>query len=300
MSTDEIVPSSKSKSLLRTYGLFLRSPVLDTAHTTIPIHTILSRILRLYSLHFFLVLGVGSLINQLISQQDSLLPIVFSQFDVGFLFVTAVVAAPLLEESIFRLPLRGSVFDWVFSGSMLMLIGVAWATKLEYSVMIGVGTALAGLNGYIWRSIGQRLVLPKIYENYPRLIFYGLTGLFGAIHITNYGFQVWPLLPILVLPQIIIGAWLGFIRLHYGFGWAVLAHSFHNGCLLVPILLMKALGSGRLQSQGLDTTNIEQLPASDQLLISSIGLYFLGGLLILGWLAWGVIKEALKAPEGPG
>lgn len=300
MSVNKPVPSSRTESLLRAYGQFLRSPILSAAPASLPMWAILTRILRLYSLHFFCVLGIGALISGLISQQDSLLPVVFTQFDAGFLFVTAVIAAPLLEESIFRLPLRGKISDWVLSGSVVILVGAAWVSGLNRSVMIGIGTALTGLNLYVWFSVGRRLVLPRIYQAYPRVIFYGLTGIFGAIHITNYGVQVWPLLPILVLPQVIVGLWLGFIRLHYGFGWAVLAHSFHNACLLLPILLMKELGSGKLQSQGLDTTQFEQLPASDQLLIGSISLYFLGGLFILGCLAWGVIQEALRKPKTPG
>ncbi|MEO9892663.1 CPBP family intramembrane glutamic endopeptidase [Aurantibacter sp.] len=86
---------------------------------------------------------------------------------------------------------------------------------------------------------------PMIYfknKSYFNIIFWGLTIAFGLIHITNYEVTTTTLLlaPLLVLPQIIVGAMLGFIRVKFGLAWAIGLHAFYNLILIGPILLALA------------------------------------------------------------
>ena len=59
--------------------------------------------------------------------------------------------------------------------------------------------------------------------------------LFGLVHITN--FKITPsvllLAPILVLPQICIGGFLGFIRVRFGLLWSIALHGSYNGILML-------------------------------------------------------------------
>ncbi|NEP11820.1 MAG: CPBP family intramembrane metalloprotease [Symploca sp. SIO2C1] len=281
-----------SPVLLGIYGQFLRSPNLTTTPESLPVRQIKNQVLRLYSLHLLVMIAIAIVIGQVINPQDNFLLEFFAGTSPWFWFTIAVIAAPLIEESIFRLPLRGSVFNLTLSMSLVVLLGIIGFSPFNRALVIGIGGMLAGLNIYLWFAQPKFPVrLQAAYTRYPRLIFYGLALLFGAIHITNYQPQMLPLLPLLVLPQVVVGLWLGFIRLRYGFGWAVLAHAFHNGLLLLPILLITGLGSAQLQAQGLDNIDPETLPFSDSLLILGIGFSFLGGLIFCGIHAWGVVRE---------
>jgi membrane protease YdiL (CAAX protease family) len=93
----------------------------------------------------------------------------------------AIIAAPIIEELLFRAPLR------------------------------------------LFKN-------PKSFK----LAFYILTLLFGFIHISNFEIttNVLLLAPILVLPQILLGSYLGFIRLRFGLQWSIFLHAAYNGILL--------------------------------------------------------------------
>jgi membrane protease YdiL (CAAX protease family) len=63
--------------------------------------------------------------------------------------------------------------------------------------------------------------------------FYVFTLTFGFIHITNYELNttIWLLSPFLVLPQLIVGISLGFIRVRFGLLWSILLHASYNTIL---------------------------------------------------------------------
>lgn len=286
--------SPNSGSLLGNYWQFLRSPVLTASSEVTPVRQIQSQILRLYSLHLLVVLILGVLISQVIGRQDNLLPELFAEIPVWVLFGMAVVAAPLIEESLFRLPLRLSAFNIMLPSSLVVWFGISFLSRFNHALILSTTAILIALNLYLLSAKPRVPALQQFYVRYPRLIFYCLTLLFGAIHITNYVVQVWWLLPILVLPQVIIGLWLGFIRLRYGFGWAIVAHGFHNGCLLVPILLIGVLGSPQLQTQGLENVDAAGLSPLDQLLVLGTGIYSAGGIILCAVVAWKVLREWIR------
>jgi membrane protease YdiL (CAAX protease family) len=80
-------------------------------------------------------------------------------------------------------------------------------------------------------------------KSYFKIIFWLLTLFFGFYHITNFELTSTILLlsPLLVLPQIIVGAILGFIRVRFGLPWAIGLHAAYNLILLGPILLAGAI-----------------------------------------------------------
>ncbi|MEM9858783.1 MAG: CPBP family glutamic-type intramembrane protease [Bacteroidota bacterium] len=72
-------------------------------------------------------------------------------------------------------------------------------------------------------------------------VFYLSVMVFGFVHITNfeeYESFLW-IMPLLTLPQLVIGVFLGFTRIKYGLRWSILLHALHNGILLAPVLIFE-------------------------------------------------------------
>ena len=78
---------------------------------------------------------------------------------------------------------------------------------------------------------------------YFKYIFYGLTLIFGFYHITNFEITTTILLlsPLLVAPQISVGAIFGYIRVRFGLLWAIALHAVYNLVLMGPVLVMQLL-----------------------------------------------------------
>lgn len=60
--------------------------------------------------------------------------------------------------------------------------------------------------------------------------FYFFTLAFGLVHLTNFDntTNVLLLAPILVLPQTLVGAYFGYIRVRFGLQWSMLLHGSYN------------------------------------------------------------------------
>ncbi len=67
-------------------------------------------------------------------------------------------------------------------------------------------------------------------KKYFKIVFYAFAVIFGLIHLSNFKIttNVLLLAPILVAPQIILGGYLGFIRVRFGLQWSILLHASYN------------------------------------------------------------------------
>ena len=143
-----------------------------------------------------------------------------SEFSPVLLFLLAVIIVPLFEELIFRLPLR---YETNPVAGVARLVTPTTSTPHDEE--------LAADRRAIW-------------DRYYPWIFYGLTTAFALIHLTNYSewtLGVLLLTPLLVAPQFVMGAFAGYLRVRYGFGWAYALHALHNLALLGPVLLFPDL-----------------------------------------------------------
>lgn len=63
-----------------------------------------------------------------------------------------------------------------------------------------------------------------------RFLVYSSAILFAVVHIQNYTNvgSLWWITPLLVLPQLLVGFVLPFVRLRFGFWWSVFAHGLYN------------------------------------------------------------------------
>lgn len=108
-----------------------------------------------------------------------------------------------------------------------------------FLVLLGAVIAAPILEELVFRA---PLSLFKQKRQFP-YIFYVFTLTFGFYHITNFEMRFTTLLlsPVLVAPQLVVGAILGYIRIRFGLVWAIVLHACYNLILVVPVLLFKTL-----------------------------------------------------------
>ncbi|TMM28869.1 CPBP family intramembrane metalloprotease [Polaribacter aestuariivivens] len=102
-----------------------------------------------------------------------------------------------------------------------MFKGMAkWKVILTGAIIIPV------IEELIFRAPITAFKKPK----YFKIGFYFFALLFGFVHISNFEISTTVLLlsPILVLPQILIGFYLGYIRVRLGLQWSMLLHGCYN------------------------------------------------------------------------
>lgn len=148
-----------------------------------------------------------------------------------------VIVAPLTEELLFRAWLRGQVAALRFAAYgmaalALMLGGVLagpeWARSLS---LMGAALAFAGL--VHWGLTRQRDTrVPGWFAARFAPIVWGSTLLFGLVHLGNYSGLGNPLGLLVVLPQVIGGLLLAYIRTRTGLVAAILYHAAYNGLFL--------------------------------------------------------------------
>ncbi|MGB7413657.1 MAG: CPBP family glutamic-type intramembrane protease [Thermosynechococcaceae cyanobacterium] len=241
-------------------------------------------ILRLYSLALTILLPLLFIISTAtaslgakshpINELFKTMPL----YAIGFF---AVVMAPLLEEFIFRLPLRYSPLNVA-----LPLALIAFLIPVETFVFVPGATALrlvsavvVGLGFYVWLHRRGQAKGHSFYAKYTVWIVYASAILFGAMHIFNFDPKTYWIAPLVVMPQFTIGMFLSFIRLRHGFGWAIFTHGFHNFCALLPYALTQ-LGSQQLREKGFSGAKDVVLPTSDYILLGLVVLFVGGGLFL--------------------
>ncbi|QVY66969.1 CPBP family intramembrane glutamic endopeptidase [Polaribacter sp. Q13] len=80
-----------------------------------------------------------------------------------------------------------------------------------------------------------------IKPNSFKYAFYIFTLIFGFIHISNFKITTNVLLlsPLLILPQLLVGGYFGYIRVKFGLLWSILLHGSYNGFLFLMSFLFE-------------------------------------------------------------
>ena len=186
--------------------------------------------LFLLSLDYLLVkyAGIKSIYHQIKENNTE----VKKHFE-GYAFLAIVFAAPFIEEIIFRLPLNLkkasiafaiSILFFRFSGNSLTYPDF---TSTHYRISLLCASIVFVLISYFFPIT----ILSKIKLNYFKWWYYFIVLTFGLVHISNIkhlNFNLALLYPIFVLPQMIIGAFIGDIRMHRGFIWGFALHGLIN------------------------------------------------------------------------
>ena len=74
-----------------------------------------------------------------------------------------------------------------------------------------------------------------VFNVFPKIGFYFLTIAFGLVHLSNFVItnNVIYFAPILVAPQIVLGGYLGFIRVKFGLLYSILLHAAYNAFFIL-------------------------------------------------------------------
>lgn len=153
------------------------------------------------------------------------------------------ILAPLIEETIFRLPLsfkkqHGAI---AFGCALLLFVRVIpGVNNLNLLSAIAVRAVLFVL-GYFTL---MKILPANTYLNKRRqtgIIILSIL-LFGLMHIFNYAPMQWTIIfmyPFFVIPQLIMGWALTYIRFKNGFFWGVALHSLVNSVSVLIMLSVK-------------------------------------------------------------
>ncbi|HZF46196.1 MAG TPA: CPBP family intramembrane glutamic endopeptidase [Sphingomonadaceae bacterium] len=164
-------------------------------------------------------------------------PDAFGKLEPRLMIPIVLLAAPVLEEMLFRGWLTGRV-------RALWLLGCALAfSALLYGSTQGLNPLAVGacflallvaapLGWFLLRRKGT----PPWFDMGFGMIFYLSAGCFALVHMANYPSFSALALP-LVLPQLWAGLVLGFIRMRIGLVASMLAHALSNSAALTVALL---------------------------------------------------------------
>ncbi len=140
-----------------------------------------------------------SLFDPLMSEYENILNQDLYPFWTAILVMT--ILPPLIEESIFRLPLKYK--------RNYLLRSIAYLFKTDFS---------------------------SFWKKHLRVIVYLFSVVFGLVHLSNYqnvDAVFFLLAPLIIGPQLFAGFIFSFLRLRLGFIWAILGHFLHNFSLIM-------------------------------------------------------------------
>jgi len=165
-----------------------------------------------------------------------------------FALVYGIFLAPIIEETIFRLPLKFKpIYYFFFLGFILFELIDKIAnlfTPIKSLNQIGVIALVAILIAlvcyFIIRSKPVYSKFDNFYQKHYRWVFYFFCLLFGYFHLNNFENLGTMLIfiPFLTLTQVFAGFTLGYIRMKYGYGWGILTHMLNNSSILPFVLIM--------------------------------------------------------------
>jgi membrane protease YdiL (CAAX protease family) len=156
-----------------------------------------------------------------------------------------VIGAPLMEEIAFRGWLSGRLGH---IGAVLLapfaaffLTTMLWFADYSFTALaplVGL-VALMGLLLFLLRRHGAMRWFTWAFP-----LFFWLSTLgFALVHLLNYTEGAWAVLLPLVIPQLVVGSILAYVRVHYGLWSSVLLHALHNGAAVGAVLLALELGA---------------------------------------------------------
>ena len=158
-----------------------------------------------------------------------------------------VIAAPILEELVFRSWLRGhrAIIDAlvvvVLGASVLGLGGTSLGQLLPQWTIVIAGLAII-LVGAPLAAYRQRARPPSEFFRRTFALWFWLSALaFALVHLGNYTEGSLAILLPLVLPQFALGTMLGYLRVHYGLAQAIALHAAHNA-ILFSLAVLGGLG----------------------------------------------------------
>jgi membrane protease YdiL (CAAX protease family) len=210
--------------------------------------TINEKILRLiifYLLKTVLIIGI-TFINYLLIESGVILSPQhhFSDADKGLftIILMSVIIAPIMEEITFRGWLIYNRIAIAIVPAVLFVYFISphiFHQKLfdemtNTIISLFTGTILSLCTYFLLKKIEIHLI--KLWNKNTRILLFISAVLFGYVHIFNYNITLNLILfsPFILLPFIVGGLIIGYIRIRMGFFWGLTYHVTNN---LIPILI---------------------------------------------------------------
>ncbi|MEL6416669.1 MAG: CPBP family intramembrane glutamic endopeptidase, partial [Pseudomonadota bacterium] len=210
----------------------------------------LRHLAQLLGLSLAVVIMLSGLVGGIIASTNGGVPdnvnAQLAQTNPAMLLMLAVLFAPILEEVIFR--------SWL-GGPKACLLGLPVLASLAAVAASATGpvpTILSfGLTGFLCAMIiaisgqyekrspeGQKLARWQLFP----VAFYGSTAFFALLHLSNYeGGLSSPVMLLAVVPQFLIGAVLGYVRMRFGLVPAIWFHAIYNLVLVGLFIVSQSL-----------------------------------------------------------
>ena len=227
----------------RTFGRFLRHPALpDRASLSVP--GSVRSLVPLFALDLLLMALVFAAIGVATSLGFKLPAHMLNELKMTpWLLAFVVIGAPLGEEAIFR--------GWVsgrpghIAGSLLALpallslVGAAGLkdTHPEASLALAVFGTICGAVALGLVFLFRKRDAIGFFQRHFRWFYYASALLFAGIHLTNFGEGGTALTALpLVLPQLVLGLILGYLRVNRGLLTGAALHIAHNSLFAALML----------------------------------------------------------------
>jgi hypothetical protein len=155
---------------------------------------------------------------------------------------TLIILLSIIEELIFRLPLRYSAINLNISVLLFALFAirtllfrfgsfgsVTFTERWLWSAVLAI--VIASIVFVLLRTERIKRVISRIWLDHFRSVLYFSCVAFGLVHVYNFtSITVANLIlaPLLVLPQVISGFILAFARMRLGMIWCIVLHTAHN------------------------------------------------------------------------
>jgi membrane protease YdiL (CAAX protease family) len=182
------------------------------------------------------------------SQKISILPKITSKENSYIFLLTAMILGPIFEELVFRLMLT-QYNKQLISISLSLLLGYLLTIHFDFYLLNIKSGYIYSFMAYIYPVcfaipfyiIAQhlKLDLKKSWNRYYPIIFYTITIIFALMHIPTLTINKshYLFIPVLILPFIVIGITLGFIRTRLGIIHAMIFHFLLNLPMILRIFI---------------------------------------------------------------
>lgn len=224
---------------------FLLKPVSQPISGPLDVPTMISLFLILFVVELFLFFPIAAILG--LNDIPHAMTDLIDTMQLWKVMLMAVILAPIMEEMLFRFHLRYRSLTAVFLFGSAIFLG--W---LLCSIN-GVAPDLLALNlSYIQYAIVGIVLILFLFIIYRKrvgyfsdfgLVFYTTALVFAFAHVTNFevpdGKEIFA--PLMVLPQLLLALYLGYIRLKRGIFSAMFLHAFNNA-IPFALILMTDLG----------------------------------------------------------
>lgn len=228
---------------LNDYLKYLKRPVREPKGPDLDVATMMKMYFIVFFFELLLFLPIAQLLG--FDKMPHAVDDIFDNFAKWQVALLAIVLAPIIEEMLFRFHLRYKNLIWLFLYIAMFL--VAWSmvslrfgTVHPWELALDLQGAIVPLLVFVVCFI-LMFGFKETYASSYRIVFYVTAIVFALAHISN--FQIEPerifITPLLVLPQFILGLYLGYVRIKRGIASSIFIHAFNNS---IPFMILLTSG----------------------------------------------------------